>query len=357
MMGADDPSLDGEEQHLSEGDQALSDADQSSADLDQTASDIDGRSSARDQRSADRDQRSADLDQAASDRAYAGGLRSVHYERTRRARSETTLDRDGTAHARSETARIRDDSADRRDREAEARDALADARDELAEAFDAEIDQLERSRPSDGGSSVGLDILLRAAQDRKHAATIRAKAAAARQAASRERTAARQDRIRAAADRRTAAEELTQEGVDFLTGALRRGVGLAAIERELDRTKRSGEELVIAFVDVDGLKAVNDDLGHKAGDELLQTVADRVRHGLRPYDVVMRYGGDEFVCSVSGQDLAGIRIRFDQIAGQVAAVHHGAGISVGLAEATADTSLDELIAQADHAMFELRRHA
>ena len=66
-----------------------------------------------------------------------------------------------------------------------------------------------------------------------------------------------------------AADELAAEGIDDLTGAMLRRVGLGAIQREMDRTQRSGEMLVVAYVDVDGLKAVNDNAGHMAGDALL----------------------------------------------------------------------------------------
>lgn len=241
------------------------------------------------------------------------GLRPVRFERARQTRSATELERDGTTQARSDAARLRDEAADRRDREAEVRDALAD---EQAQNLDA---------------------------------------AAVRRAAARDRAAARRDRIQAAEDRRLAAEELMREGVDDLTGALRRGVGLAAVERELRRSARTGEQVVIAFIDVIGLKAVNDNRGHAAGDALLRLVVQQVRIGLRSYDVVLRFGGDEFVCSLTGQSLDGARRRFEQISAAIVAAHHRGGISVGLAEATGGAGLAELITQADEAMLASRR--
>ena len=134
-----------------------------------------------------------------------------------------------------------------------------------------------------------------------------------REAASHDRELAAEDREQAAHDRSVAAVELAAEGIDDLTGAMLRRVGLGAIQREMDRTQRSGEGLVVAYVDVDGLKAVNDTVGHMAGDALLSSVADSISHDLRSYDVICRFGGDEFVCSLAGQDAAGARDRFQQI--------------------------------------------
>ena len=196
----------------------------------------------------------------------------------------------------------------------------------------------------------------RAAADRKRAAASRARAAALRKAAARDRERAAQDRRQAALDRAAAAAELALEGVDELTGALVRRIGLGAIQRELDRAQRTDERLVVAFVDVVGLKAVNDARGHAAGDALLNQVARSIMQHLRSYDVIVRFGGDEFVCSLAGQDVAGVRDRFERIAaasrriGGRREVHAGTRRTAGGA-----TRSHELIRRADAAMLEARR--
>ncbi len=345
--GADD-------QTLSDRDQTRADTDQTGADSDQTSADADQAASERDQRASDRDQSAADRDQAAGIRYDDASEGKDGYARTRRARSQSAHERDLAAQARTETALVRDEAATRRDQMARARDAGARARDEFAATIDADIERLERDHSENGHPISGSELVLRAAGDRQRAATGRIRAAAAREAADRDRELAAGDREQAARDRLVSAEELASEGIDHLTGALRRRVGLGAIQREIDRTRRTGERLAVAFVDVDGLKRVNDTDGHGAGDDLLRDVARAITQHLRSYDVIARFGGDEFVCSLSGQDAGGARERFEQIRTSLSAAAGAPTISVGLAERGNEDSLEQLIARADTAMIEAR---
>jgi diguanylate cyclase (GGDEF)-like protein len=350
--------FEGDVRTLSDRDQITADGDQTGSDLDQTTSDADQSASERDQLASDRDQEAADSDQAVSDGRNAPGEYSEDYARSRRARSQSALERDEASQARSETARFRDDAAGRRDRFAEERDSAAQARDQLAARLDAELERLEADSQGTNGERVtGLEVLLHAASHRKRATVSRARAAAQRESAARDREQAALDRQQAALDRAIAAEELALEGFDHVTGALRRRVGLAAIQRELDRTARSGEALVVAFVDVNGLKAVNDELGHGTGDELLRETVDAIKKRLRSYDVITRIGGDEFVCSLSAQDAAGARNRFVEISSQLAAGPTCASFTVGLVERRKDDSVDDLIHRADEEMRQTRRSA
>jgi diguanylate cyclase (GGDEF)-like protein len=142
-----------------------------------------------------------------------------------------------------------------------------------------------------------------------------------------------------------------------LTGALRRDRGLADLEREIDRARRSDGRLVLAFIDVDGLKAINDVHGHAAGDKLLRDVGVALRAGLRSYDLVVRYGGDEFLCALPGTDLEGARRRLDEVAGNLTERSPRASLSMGLAALEDPDTLDELTARADAALYAGRRGA
>jgi two-component system cell cycle response regulator len=111
---------------------------------------------------------------------------------------------------------------------------------------------------------------------------------------------------------------------------------------------------VLAFVDVDGLKQVNDSEGHLAGDALLQLVGETIRANVRPYDVIVRYGGDEFVCAMPNISAHEARTRFEKIAAALAAVRAGHSVTFGLAEADRGDDLKELLARADADLLEAR---
>src|SRR5262249_2338892 len=96
--------------------------------------------------------------------------------------------------------------------------------------------------------------------------------------------------------------ELQRAHLDALTGAFRRAVGRLALRNEIERARRADGRFVIAFVDVDDLKGVNDRDGHAAGDRVLRTLAATMRANLRSYDPIVRFGGDEFVCGISSID-------------------------------------------------------
>jgi diguanylate cyclase (GGDEF)-like protein len=224
------------------------------------------------------------------------------------------------------------------DREAEERDRAAERRDRAAERRDRAATNHEK-------------------MDNRFSVSERDQASRDREAASRDRLEASRDRKRAADDRRQAAQDRAQAGVDALTGALRRDRGLFELQREIARARRSDGRLVLAFVDVDGLKPINDAQGHAAGDQLLRDVAVALRMALRSYDLVVRYGGDEFLCALPNTDLEGARRRFDAVASGLMERTEWASVSVGLAALENPDTLEELIGRADAALYAGRHGA
>lgn len=142
---------------------------------------------------------------------------------------------------------------------------------------------------------------------------------------------------------------------DELTGAWTRKIGLEEVSRELERAHRTGTGLVLAFVDVDGLKAVNDSQGHLAGDALLRLLGETLRANVRPYDLIVRYGGDELLCAMPNLGVREARKRFEKIAAALAAADADHSITFGLAEAGPAESLQELIARADADFLQARQ--
>ncbi len=135
------------------------------------------------------------------------------------------------------------------------------------------------------------------------------------------------------------------------------------LERELSRCGRLGEPLSVLGIDLDNFKAVNDLLGHKAGDEVLREVADVFRRELRDYDVIVRNGGDEFVMVLPGTDsdeawqtAERIQIAVAAYAGTHVEGVPGFGASVGAASyPTEAVDATSLLARADAAMYRDKR--
>ena len=306
-------------------------------DRDQTTSDEDQTWADHDQSASERDQRSADEDQDASDEDYAAGSDPVVHERTTKARKRSRHDRDAVSQLREETSTIRVDTAADRDLSAELRDRGAEGRDRLAHLHDVETDA-DASRE---------DILLRAERDRARAAADRAKASDDRARAAADRAEATSQRAEADRVRAEARHNLELAATDALTGARSRKFGLDEVSREIERFRRTGERLTLAFIDVDGLKEVNDTFGHPAGDRLLNLVAETLKANLRPYDVIVRYGGDEFLCVMPDLARAGANRRMKKITAVLAAVNEGHSISFGLAECRPEDGVTEFVGSAD----------
>jgi diguanylate cyclase (GGDEF)-like protein len=150
------------------------------------------------------------------------------------------------------------------------------------------------------------------------------------------------------------AERLDAAYHDELTSAWLRQAGRALVDTELQRAQRLGTPLSVAFVDIDGLKRINDQLGHAAGDLALRTVASALLDGLRGYDHVIRWGGDEFLCVLPGLTHVQATRRLEEARAFLANGTPQLGISVGVAERLTGESLDTIVARADRALYEAR---
>jgi diguanylate cyclase (GGDEF)-like protein len=323
----------------------FSDRDQTASDQDQTASDQDQTWSDHDQSSSESDQRSADEDQhAADDDLAAGGDRVIH-RRSSLARERSARDRADVSAVRDESAAARLQTAEERDRAAALRDRGAAGRDELARLHDLEDDE----------NTSRQDILWRSRRDRARAAADRAKAADDRARAAADRQDAAGERAEALRHQTEAADELKVAVTDELTGAWTRRFGLEEVSRELDRAHRTGASLVLVFIDLDGLKQLNDSEGHRAGDTLLQLLGETIRANVRPYDVIVRYGGDELLCAMPNLSASEARARFERVAAELTAADAERSVSFGVAEAEPADSLEGLMARADADLLEVRR--
>ena len=155
------------------------------------------------------------------------------------------------------------------------------------------------------------------------------------------------DRLRAAAERAEALRVLSTAQLDDLTGTYRRVVGEHALQVEIQRARVTGSRLVLAILDVDGLKEVNDRYGHLAGDQLLRDVVASVQSHVRSHEPIVRLGGDEFAFTIAGLDLEGAVVRVEMIRDELTRRPSHGEISVGLAEVRPEDALEDAVARAD----------
>ncbi len=139
---------------------------------------------------------------------------------------------------------------------------------------------------------------------------------------------------------------------DSLTGLPNRRYWEQQLPRELARARRDENPLCVAMLDLDHFKAFNDRRGHQAGDQLLTEAAAAWRLALRPYDILARFGGEEFSVILPGcatPDAVRLieRLRFVTPSGE--------SCSAGIAEWDGDEHADALVGRADAALYRAKR--
>jgi diguanylate cyclase (GGDEF)-like protein/PAS domain S-box-containing protein len=176
-------------------------------------------------------------------------------------------------------------------------------------------------------------------------------------------------------ERKMAEEQVRQLAYhDELTQLPNRRFFADRLKHVLRLLPRMGGHVGLMFIDLDKFKALNDSLGHKAGDELLIQVAQRLRNAVRDTDIVARFGGDEFVvllqtleadARAARQHMQAIAEKIHQTicapyrlscaqAGNTAGLDYALSASIGVHLVARETSLDDLLERADSAMYQAK---
>jgi diguanylate cyclase (GGDEF)-like protein len=146
---------------------------------------------------------------------------------------------------------------------------------------------------------------------------------------------------------------------DELTGLNNRRQVMARLEEEFQRARRLGESICLISVDIDHFKKINDSFGHPFGDMVLKHVAERMLSSVRPYDIVGRVGGEEFIIvapaspsdeavSLAGRIITAVRQESISEGKILVTVTASAGVAVINSN---DAGIDDLLKRADHALY------
>ena len=151
--------------------------------------------------------------------------------------------------------------------------------------------------------------------------------------------------------------------IDSLTGCYNRRYGLELLDRQIKLSHRSKSPLLLAFLDIDGFKTINDTFGHDEGDKVLKEVINLFKSTLREIDIICRMGGDEFILIFpdnSLKDASQIKERLNKNLvklNQTLKKPYQIDLSIGLSEYDPDhpLTMDELIRIADQKMYEEKK--
>ncbi len=152
--------------------------------------------------------------------------------------------------------------------------------------------------------------------------------------------------------------------LDTLTGVGNRSMLFERLEHAATARTENRSLMALAFIDLDGFKVINDHYSHDVGDLFLQVVARRLRTVVRPHDTVVRWGGDEFLVLLEDLDDEAAALAVGQriLAAVADPIQHGdqessvtASVGVAFCRSADDVDADELVAQADSAMYRVKR--
>lgn len=152
--------------------------------------------------------------------------------------------------------------------------------------------------------------------------------------------------------------------IDGMTGVLNKKSGLGYLEREFKLSQSNNKNLVVCFIDVDGLKTINDNFGHEEGDKLLMIISKILKEGIRKTDFVARMGGDEFLIVFPETTMQEVIKVWGRILKLVEKVNHdyeeySVSFSYGFYEhikkLEENSCIDEIIKSADIEMYKMKR--
>ncbi|KPK76462.1 MAG: hypothetical protein AMJ79_06565 [Phycisphaerae bacterium SM23_30] len=148
---------------------------------------------------------------------------------------------------------------------------------------------------------------------------------------------------------------------DSMTGLVNHRTFYDELDKEVQRSKRYRGSLSLIMIDLDNLKQINDEFGHRAGDVVLLHVAEQINHCTRANDVAARYGGDEFAIILPNTSVGEALVVAERIAKMVSeqkVQHDGndvqASISVGVGQYRTGSTIEDFMNESDTALFEAK---